>query len=449
MAETHIEAVESEPENEATPLLLTEQTEIPENPEGKAANCTYPDDTHLAKALQRLELFLTLLGFNQSSVPRLVLSWGFFSVLALALPLPILQLSDCPACEAAQIKSFEIGIVISQACLAAAALLCLSHNLRKYGVRKFLFVDRYAGHEERFSQQYIHKISGSLHLLVLWVLPCFILKTAREVFRILYVHRESGWESAAILLAFVLSWTYVTVVFLSACVLFHLVCNLQIIHFDDYVKLLEREPDVSLLINEHVLLRYNLSKISHRFRMYLLLEFVIVTGSQFATLFQTTGYTGIITYVNSADFVVSSIVQVSGVILCLYAAAKISHRAESIGSLASTWHALATCSTDEASQIRYSTGMGNMEAANISSSFYMNSSESDLESGLFIVEPTNAQLASDMSSYHKREALVMYLQSNPGGITIFGYTVNRGLINTIFFIQLSLITFVLGMTLVF
>lgn len=161
MAETHIEAVESEAENEATPLLLTEQTEIAENPEGKAANCTYPDDTHLAKALQRLELFLTLLGFNQSSVPRLVLSWGFFSVLALALPLLILQLSDCPACEAAQIKSFEIGIVISQACLAAAALLCLSHNLRKYGVRKFLFVDRYAGHEERFSHQYIHKISVS------------------------------------------------------------------------------------------------------------------------------------------------------------------------------------------------------------------------------------------------------------------------------------------------
>lgn len=140
---------------------------------------------------------------------------------------------------------------------------------------------------------------------MLWVLPCFILKIAREVFRIFYVHHESWWESTAILLAFVLSWTYVTVVFLSACVLFHLVCNLQIIHFDDYAKLLEREPDVLLLTNEHVLLRYNLSKISHRFRMFLLLEYVIVTGSQFATLFQTTGYTGIITYVNSGDFVVS------------------------------------------------------------------------------------------------------------------------------------------------
>lgn len=41
---------------------------------------------------------------------------------------------------------------------------------------------------------------------------------------------------------------------------------------------------------------------------------------------------------------------------------------------------------------------------------------------------------------------VMYLQANPGGITIFGWTVDRGLINTIFFIELSLVTCVLGMT---
>ena len=44
---------------------------------------------------------------------------------------------------------------------------------------------------------------------------------------------------------------------------------------------------------------------------------------------------------------------------------------------------------------------------------------------------------------------VMYLQTNAGGITIFGWTVDRALLNTIFFIELSLITFVLGKTIVF
>lgn len=146
----------------------------------------------------------------------------------------------------------------------------------------------------------------SVRLLVLWVLPCFILKTAREVIRILYVHHESLWQSAVILLAFVFSSTYVTIVFLSSCILFHLVCNLQILHFDDYGKLLERQTDALVLIQEHVRLRQYLSKISHRFRIYLILVFLIVSVSQFVTLFQTTGYRGIITFINGGDFAVSS-----------------------------------------------------------------------------------------------------------------------------------------------
>ncbi|XP_049392476.1 uncharacterized protein LOC125856872 isoform X1 [Solanum stenotomum] len=433
----HVQESESQ-EQEQTPPLLKPQ---------KNGNGNHDvDDTDLDKTLQKLELFLTLLGFNQSSVLSFVLSWIFFLVLGILVPMVMLEVSNC---QNPQIKSFEFDILVSQALLAAASLLCLSHNLRKYGIRKFLFVDRYSGHIERFSNQYHKKISDSVRLLLWWVLPCFLLKTAREIIRILYVQHESWWQSAAISLAFVSSWTYITAIFLSACVLFHLVCSLQIIHFDDYVKFLEREPDCFVLIQEHVRLRYYLSKISHRFRIYLLLLFLIVIVSHFMTLFQTTGYTGLITYINGGDFAVSSIVQVVGVILCLNAAAKISHRAQGIGSIASRWHALATCTSGEASQMRNSTSMSCLEAANRSNSFYMNFSESDLESVDFVTEPTNTQLASYMSSYQKRQALVMYLQNNPGGITIFGWTVDRGLINTIFFIELTVVTFILGKTIVF
>ncbi|XP_059308417.1 uncharacterized protein LOC132059707 isoform X2 [Lycium ferocissimum] len=418
----HIEKESNGPQQQQqqqqqVPLLKSEHTqnhEIQENGNH--------DDTDLDKTLQKLELFLTLLGFNQSSVLSFVLSWVFFLLLGVVLPVVILELNNCPGCESGQIKSFELDILISQALLAAASLLCLSHNLRKYGIRKFLFVDRYSGHMERFSEQYHKKISDSVRLLVLWVLPCFLLKTAREIIRILYVPHESWWQSAAISLAFITSWTYITTIFLSASVLFHLVCSLQIIHFNDYVKHLETEHDCFVLIQEHVRLRYYLSKISHRFRIYLLLEFLIV--------------------------IVSSVVEVVGVILCLNAAAKISHRAQGIGSIASRWHALATCTSGEASQMRNSTSTSSLEAANRSSLDY-NFSESDLESLDFVAEPTNTQLASYMSSYQKRQALVMYLQNNPGGITIFGWTVDRGLINTIFFIELTVATFILGKTIIF
>lgn len=49
---------------------------------------------------------------------------------------------------------------------------------------------------------------------------------------------------------------------------------------------------------------------------------------------------------------------------------------------------------------------------------------------------------------HSFELAVMYLQTNPGGITIFGWTVDRSFVNTIFFLELSLVTFVLSKTII-
>ncbi|GKB87101.1 amidohydrolase 1, partial [Tanacetum coccineum] len=60
---------------------------------------------------------------------------------------------------------------------------------------------------------------------------------------------------------------------------------------------------------------------------------------------------------------VSSIAQVVGVILCLNAVAKISHRAQGIAALASRWHALASCGPDGRSHMRFSHSNGNLEAA--------------------------------------------------------------------------------------
>lgn len=97
---------------------------------------------------------------------------------------------------------------------------------------------------------------------------------------------------------------------LLASILFHLVCNLQVIHFDDYGKLLQRDSNVLIFMEEHIRLRYHLSKISHRFRIYLLLECFFVTVSQIVTLLQVTRYGGIITFTNGGDFAVSSIFSV-------------------------------------------------------------------------------------------------------------------------------------------
>ena len=121
------------------------------------------DSEDLSQTLERLDKFLTFLGFNQSSLSSFALSWTAFFIVGVLPPVVVLQLSECQGCQEYQIKDFELDIVASQACLAAVSLLCLSHNLRKYGVRRFLFVDRHSGHMFRLRDDYIRQISVSTY----------------------------------------------------------------------------------------------------------------------------------------------------------------------------------------------------------------------------------------------------------------------------------------------
>ncbi|KAK9278026.1 hypothetical protein L1049_027583 [Liquidambar formosana] len=365
------------------------------------------DETQLNKALQRLETFLRIFGFCQNSPLSFILSWAAFLLVGVAVPVLVIELSYCSDCEKYEIKSFELEILIFESLVAAVSLICISHNLRKYGMRRFLFVDRHHGHMTQFRYDYIEKINGFFRLLAVWVLPCFLVKTVREVVRVIYVHNDPWWQSVAILFALLASWTYSTMIFLSASALFNLVCNLQVIHFENYGKLLERDVNVVLYIEEHFRLKHYLSKISHRFRIYLILVFLVVTASEFVALLQTTGNHDIITFINGCDFAISSVVLLVGLILCLNAAAKISHRAQSLASVASRWHALVTCTTNDTSQSGTSSNSVNLDSANPVIPLSVNYSESDLESVDYVPVPTTTQLASSMSLYQKRQAVVL------------------------------------------
>ncbi|GAB4860478.1 hypothetical protein Ancab_035637 [Ancistrocladus abbreviatus] len=402
----------------------------------------------LEKSLRRLESFLRFFGFCPNSAVSTCVSWFFFLLLGVAAPFIIIEFCVCPehiSCEKYEIKGFELEISVFQVIAAAISLICIFHNFRKYGVRKFLFVDRYHGSMLQFRDEYIKKINNFFHLLAFWILPCFLLKAAREIVRVICVHQDPLWESVALVILLV-SWVYSTTIYLAGTLLFNLVCNLQVIHFDNYGNLLQRDLDVSVYIEEHMRLTYYLSKISHRFRLFLILEFLVITASQIAAVLETTASRRI-NFINGADFVVSSIVQVVGIIICLHSATKITHRAQALVSVASRWHALVTSNSTES--IGTSANGRNLEGAGVSVPIIMNYSASDLESTDDIPVTTNVQLASYVSSYHKRQAFVTYMHSNTGGITIFGWIIDRALINTIFFIELSLVSFVLGKTISF
>lgn len=104
---------------------------------------------------------------------------------------------------------------------------------------------------------------------------------------------------------------------------------------------------------------------------------------------------------------VISIVQLVGLLICLNAAAKISHRAQGLGSVASRWHALVTCNSNDASVSEFSSDGRNVEAPKTVGELSVNYSEGDLESADCMPPPANIQLTSTMTSYHKRQAFGM------------------------------------------
>lgn len=119
------------------------------------------EETHLDRMLTRIETFLAFIGFEQSSWWTFALSWTSFSLFGVAVPVVALFAGDCSDCEDYQRKDFEVEIVAFQACLAAVSLFCLSQNLRKYGLRRFLFVDRYSGKLLSLHDRYIKQVSVS------------------------------------------------------------------------------------------------------------------------------------------------------------------------------------------------------------------------------------------------------------------------------------------------
>lgn len=143
---------------ELTPLLNPIQEQQRAQPRERVERQESED---LSQTLERLDKFLTFLGFNQSTLSSFALSWTAFFLVGVLPPLVVLQFSECQGCQEYQIEDFELDIVASQACLAAVSLLCLAHNLRKYGLRRFLFVDRQSGHMFRLKRDYIRQISVS------------------------------------------------------------------------------------------------------------------------------------------------------------------------------------------------------------------------------------------------------------------------------------------------
>ncbi|KAI7744900.1 hypothetical protein M8C21_009277 [Ambrosia artemisiifolia] len=304
---------------------------------------------------------------------------------------------------------------------SALSWLILSSFARKYGLRRFLFLDKLSDVSVKVRDGYSDQLHRSMKLLCSFIIPCFLADSAYKIWwfssggdQIPYIYNKyiSHTLACTLLLS---SWLYRTSLFYLVCVLFKLTCYLQILRLEDFAKVFEKEADVV---------------------------------SQFASLLVTTETGSLVNISTAGELALCSVTLVSGLFICLRSAAKITHKAQSVTSLAAKWHTCATIdSFDDVGPI--DTPVSNLsDRANYHFNAHM---DSDMDEGEEdeIDNTKMIPIYRDTISYQKRQALVSYFENNKAGITVFGFMLDRTSLHTIFAIEMSLTLWLLNKTIGF
>ncbi|OMO64751.1 hypothetical protein COLO4_31853 [Corchorus olitorius] len=298
--------------------------------------------------LKSLRLCLNWVCLDQSSLWRAGLSWSIFFLLAVGVPIVSHFVLLCSNCDVKHQRPYDALVQLSLSAFAAISFIHLSYWSRKYGARRFLFLDKLADVSDKVRHGYSQELQKSMKLLCIFVLPCF---AAESAYRIWWYATGAGqipylgnlYISYTISCTLQLcSWLYRTSIFILASLLYQLTCHLQILRLEDFAQFFQKETEVSSILAEHLKIRRTLRIISHRFRRFILLSLLLVTASQFIALLLTIRTSTTVNFYEAGELALCSISLVIGLFICLRSATKISHRAQSITSLAAKWHVCAT-----------------------------------------------------------------------------------------------------------
>lgn len=428
-------------EEESSQVLLPKQKSLP-----------LQNSFHEAGVeLKKIKTGLTWVFLDQSNLWRAGLSWSVFCVLTIVVPLVSHFVFACPNCDDDHMRPYDGIVQLSLSIFATLSFISLSSFARKYGVRKFLFLDKLGEDNEKVRQGYTQQIHGAMKLLSALVLPCFLAESVYKIWwfasggsQIPYFYNPY-LSNTVVCILLMASWLYRLSISFLVCVCFQLICYLQILRLEDYAQVFEKESDVNYILVEHLKIRRNLRVISHRFRVFLLSTLILVTATQFFALLVTTENGSKANVFTAGELALSSVMLVTGLFICLRSAAKITHKAQSITSLAAKWHVCATINSFDG--IDDDTPRGDITCD--PTRFYPVISTSDDEEGDGDDGIDNTKLVrihTQTVSYQKRQALVTYFEHNRAGITVYGFMLDRTWLHMIFAIQLSLMLWILNKT---
>ncbi|CAN1339973.1 hypothetical protein LINPERPRIM_LOCUS38698 [Linum perenne] len=399
--------------------------------------------------LQSFRQCLRWMCLDQSNILSASISWLVFILLAIVVPAISHFVLACSSCDSTHERPFDPVVQISLSGVATLSFLCLSRFISKYGLRRFLFFDRLCHDSDTVRKGYTKQLDSSLKLLAIFVVPCFLAESAYKIWWYASGASQIPFLGNVILSDIVacgmelLSWLYRTTIIFLVCVLFHLICHLQILRLQDFAKFFEVDSDMGDVLYEHLKIRKHLRIISHRYRAFVLLALVMVTGSQFASLLATTKPTAIVDIYRAGELAqLCSMTLVAAVLILLRSATKITHKAQAVTSLAAKWN---VCATLE----RFDANDGETPTASTADGIGDSGTETD-DAGDEEDELDNSKIihayAYSTLSFQKRQALVTYFENNRAGITVYGFTLDRSTLHSIFGVELALVLWLLGKT---
>ncbi|CDP13788.1 unnamed protein product [Coffea canephora] len=390
---------------------------------------------------------------DQSDWWTAFLSWSVFVVLAVVVPCLSHFFLACSDCDSRHSRPYDTIVQLSLSTLAALSFICLSQFVRKYGLRRFLFFDRLCDDSETVRKGYTVQLNRSLKIVFIFVIPCFTVECAYKIWwyssggtRIPFLGNIIVSDTVACILE-LCSWLYRTVVFFLVCILFRLICYLQILRLQDFAQVFQVESDVESVLREHLRIRRHLRIISHRYRSFILWALIIITVSQFASLLMTTRSTADLSIYKTGELALCSVSLLAGLMILLRSATRITHKAQAVTCLAAKWHVCATIDSFDTTEAE--TPISRVPVNHV---FPVSSDGSDADDDVGDEEDDidHTKLVPSYNyntiSFQKRQALVTYFENNRAGVTIYGFMLDRTSLHTIFGIELSLVLWLLGKT---
>ncbi|KAL2322712.1 hypothetical protein Fmac_027091 [Flemingia macrophylla] len=388
---------------------------------------------------------------DQSNPLTAAVSWSVFLLLAVAVPAASHFLLTCPSCDGRHARPYNGVVQLSLTAVAALSFLCLAAFIRKYGLRRFLFFDKLCHESDTVRTNYMAHLNRSVKMIWVFVGPCLVAEGAYKIWwyasggsQIPFLGNVYVSDAVACMLE-VWSWLYRTTVIFIVCVLFRLICELQILRLQDFARLFHVDSDVASVMSEHLRIRRHLRIISHRFRAFILLALLLVTGSQFACLLVTTKHPHDMSIYKTGELALCSVTLLSALCILLRSATKITHKAQAITGLAAKWHLCATLdSFDTEGETPMAPDQSSHETVFPDAGTDGDSvtdEEDEIDDAKLI-----PSYAYSTISYQKRQALVNYFENNRAGITVYGFMLDRSTLHTIFGIELSLVLWILGKT---